>query len=101
MVDRVYKADLPRLRRSLLKMREEFSKLHSKTNWSTLRVDPLLDHVRSLERIIGSKKFSGEFSRLRKGVVLFHSDLVYLRTNVKALGEILRAEKARLSLKKK
>ena len=97
MVDRVYKAGLPQLRRSLEEMREEFSKLHSRTNWSQLRIDPLLEHVRTLEGLLGSKKFAGEFSRLRKGVVLFHSDLVYLRTNVIALEKILRSEKDRQS----
>ncbi len=101
MVDRVYKADLPRIRRTLEKMREEFSIRDSATNWTQLRVDPLLEHVRRLERVIGSRKFAGEFSRLRKGVVFFHSDLVYLRTNVKGLEEILQPEKGRRGRKEK
>jgi len=31
-------------------------------------------------------------ARLRRGVVMFHSDLIYLRENVKALKEILKIE---------
>jgi hypothetical protein len=45
-----------------------------------------------------SEEFSGEASRLRKGVVFFHSDLVYLGDNVKGLKSLLQSE--RKSLKK-
>ena len=37
-----------------------------------------------------------EASRLRKGVELFHSDLVYLRVNVKGLERVLESEKKSL-----
>ena len=40
-----------------------------------------------------SEEFSKESSRLSKGVAQFHSDLVYFRTNVKALKEILKSER--------
>jgi hypothetical protein len=50
----------------------------------------------SLERLLDSGEFSGESTRLRKGVRLFHSDLVYLRENVKGLHEILQSEKKRV-----
>lgn len=99
MVDRVYEADLPRLRKALERLREDFSKLgSSKTDWAKLRIEPLLKHVDSLEQLLNSKEFSREFSRLRKGVRLFHSDLVYLRENVKGLETLLNSEKK--SLKK-
>ncbi len=94
MVDRVYKADLPRLRRSLEELKAEFSKLRSpRTNWIKLRIDPLLKHLDSLEQLLGLEEFSSESSRLRKGVVMFHSDLVYLRENVRALERVLQSEK--------
>lgn len=94
MVDRVYKADLPRLRKALEKLREEFSDLgSSKTNWTKLRIEPLLKHLDSLEQLLHSEEFSREFSRLRKGVEMFHSDLVYLRENVRALETLLQSEK--------
>jgi hypothetical protein len=94
MIDRVYKADLPRLRSAFEKLREDFSKLDSsKTDWTRLRIEPLLKHLDSLEKLLHSKEFSGEFSRLRKGVILFHSDLVYLRENVKGLEKLLQSEK--------
>jgi hypothetical protein len=99
MVDRVYKAALPRLRADLERLKEEFSSLGStKTNWIELRIEPLLIHLDSLEELLHSKEFLGEFSRLRKGVALFHSDLVYLRENVKGLRRVLQSEKK--SLKK-
>lgn len=95
MVDRVYKGGIPELRKALEQLRKEFSKLRSPTDWVHLRVDPVLQHARELERLLSSRRFSREFARLTKGVVLFHSDLAYLRTNVKALRTILDTEKAR------
>ena len=97
MVDRVYIEDLPRLRKALEELREEFSNIGpSRTDWVKLRIDPLLKHLESLEQVLHSKEFSREFSRLRKGVVMFHSDLVYLRENVKGLNAVLRSEKKSL-----
>ena len=93
MVDRVYKADLPRLRKALEELRGEFSSIESRTDWVKLRIDPLLKHLDSLERSLASEEFSGEASRLRNGVRLFHSDLVYLRENVKGLEKLLESEK--------
>lgn len=93
MVDRVYKGALPDFRKSLEHLRKEFSKLQTKTHWATLRVEPLLQHVKELERRLKAREFSGESRRLRNGVKQFHSDLVYLRDNVKWLEEILRTEK--------
>lgn len=95
MVDRVYKADIPRLKNALIRLKEEFSRLDSVTDWTGLRIEPLLSHAEALERLLGSPDFSKEFSRLRKGVVMFHSDLVYLRENVSALEKILESEKKR------
>jgi predicted nucleic acid-binding Zn-ribbon protein len=92
-VDRVYKSDLPRLRKELEKLKEEFSTLDSDTKWIQLRIEPVLKHLESLEQLMNSDQFSEEFSRLRKGVQLFHSDLVYFRTNVIELKKILESEK--------
>jgi predicted nucleic acid-binding Zn-ribbon protein len=93
MVDRVYKNELPELRNALEKLREDFADLGSETDWTKLRIDPLLKHLESLEALLGAREFSREFSRLRKGVELFHSDLVYFRTNVKGLKKILQSGK--------
>ena len=94
MVDRAYKKDLPRLRKSLEELRKDFAALDSSgTDWARLRVDPLLKHLDSLEKLLHSREFSAEFSHLRKGVRLFHSDLVYLRENVKGLEKLLESEK--------
>jgi hypothetical protein len=92
MVDRVYKADLPTVRQALEKLRDNFSKVESKTDWTKLRIEPLLRHVEALERLSRSAEFSKEFSRLRKGVEVFHADLVYFRTNVKGLEKLLQSE---------
>jgi hypothetical protein len=101
VVDRVYKKGLPALRKELERLREDFSKLGSRTDWAKLRIEPLLDHVGSLERLLGSVGFSQEGSRLTRGVEMFHSDLVYFRTNVRALEKVLRSEKEGLARKKK
>ena len=99
MVDRDYKTALPRIRADLEKLREDFSSLGpTRTNWAKLRIEPLLRHVDSLERLLYSEEFSGEASRLKKGVAFFHSDLVYLRENVNGLKKLLQSEKK--SLKK-
>lgn len=92
-MDRSYKEDIPRTRRALEELKREFSGSTSTTDWTKLRIDPLLDHVKSLERLLRSPKFAREVSRLRRGVVMFHSDLVYLRENVKALKEILGVQR--------
>lgn len=92
MVDRVYKADIPELRKTLEKLKTEFSKLNSRIDWTKLRVEPLLRHVKVLEQQLKSQGSS----RLTKGVRLFHSDLVYLRENVKGLRVVLQSEKKSL-----
>ena len=94
VVDRVYKTDLPRLKRKLEELKEGFSKIGpSRTDWVGLRIDPLLRHADSLERLSRSEEFSEEFSHLRRGVALFRSDLVYLRGNVEALQKLLESER--------
>ena len=95
LVDRVYKSDIPRLRRDLVRLKEEFSALDSGTDWTKLRVEPLLRHAEVLEGLLNQPDFAKEYSRLRRGVVMFHSDLVYLRDNVKALKGTLELEKKR------
>lgn len=91
-MDRVYKSDIPALRKALEKLKTEFSELKSRTDWTKLRVEPLLRHARELEERLKSQRSF----RLTKGVRLFHSDLVYLRENVKGLKEVLQSEKKSL-----
>ena len=94
MVDRAYKNSLPRLRNDLEKLRNDFASLPSlNTNWTKLRIEPLLRHLDSLEQQLQSEEFAGESSRLTKGVEMFHSDLVYLRANVKGLEKVFQSEK--------
>jgi hypothetical protein len=95
LVDRVYKAGIPKLRNELARLKEEFSTLESGTDWTKLRVEPLLRHAEVLEGLLSQPDFAREYSRLRRGVVMFHSDLVYLRDNVKALKSTLESEKKR------
>ena len=92
-MDRSYKEDIPKTKKALEELKKEFSGVASTTDWTKLRIEPLLDHVKSLERLLRSPKFARETARLRRGVVMFHSDLVYLRENVKALKEILDVER--------
>ena len=92
-MDRSYKEDIPKNRRALEQLKKEFLDVTSTTDWTKLRIEPLLEHVKFLERLLRSPKFSRETSRLRRGVEMFHSDLVYLRENVKTLKDILKIEK--------
>jgi hypothetical protein len=91
-MDRSYKEDIPKMRRALRKLMDEFSGVSSTTDWTKLRIEPLLRHVKCLEQVLRSPKFARETARLRRGVAMFHSDLVYLRENVKALKRILEVE---------
>src|SRR6267143_1661041 len=93
MVDRVYKNDIPALRKDLENLKNDFSGLGLKMDWKKLRIEPLLHHARFLERVLRSEKFSQEAARLTRGVEMFHSDLVYLRGNLKGLKRILESAK--------
>jgi hypothetical protein len=92
VVDRVYQSDIPEKRRALEKLKAEFLRLDSKSDWINLRVEPLLLHVKQLEQRLKSHGTK----RLRKGVRLYHSDLVYLRENVNGLKAILASERRAL-----
>jgi hypothetical protein len=89
MVDRVYKANIPALRKALEKLKTEFSKIEPSTDWVKLRVEPLLLHAEQLEQALKSQGSS----RLKRGVTMFHSDLVYLQKNVEGLKAVLQSEK--------
>jgi len=89
MVDRVYIRQIPALRKDLERLKADFSKFGPKSNWAERRVKPLLSHVRQLE----SQLKSAKSTRLSKGVRMYHSDLVYLRENVRALEQILASER--------
>jgi hypothetical protein len=56
LVDQVYKKQLPELRGALEQLREDFSNLGSKTDWTKLRIEPLLSHIESLEQVLGSER---------------------------------------------
>lgn len=93
-MDRVYKGDIPAARRALEQLKEEFSGHAERTDWVSLRIEPLLEHVKRLERLLRSARFSRETSRLPRGVSMFRSDLIYFRENIRTLKTILRAENA-------
>ena len=88
-MDRSYKEDIPKAIKALEGLLEDFSGAGAATDWAELRIKPLLAHARSLDRLLRSPKFAKETARLRRGVAMFHADLVYLRANIKALKEIL------------
>lgn len=91
MVDRVYKGAFRTFRAQLRDLKHGFASAGSKTDWTLLRIEPLLKHVDALEAILKSKRFAWEVSRLRRGVSMFHSDLVYLRHNIRELEKTLKA----------
>jgi hypothetical protein len=97
MVDRVYRSAWPEFRRTLLRLRSEFSKFEPSTDWVRLRVDPLLEHLKLLERLV----HSWESYPLRGAVPMLHSDLVYFRDNVNGLKQVLASERKRLQARRK
>ena len=96
MVDRVYRGDLPRLRKALAELRTEFARIEAGPAWIRLRIDPLSRHLRRLEDVVPQGSTSG----LRGLVPMLHSDLVYLRQNVQALQRV-RASRGSQSLRKR
>ena len=94
-MDRTYKQDIPFVTKRLEHMRDEFAGVDSKTDWTMLRIEPLLEHAKSLDRLIHAKHFARETARLRRGVAMFHADLVYFRENVYELKKLLESEKKR------
>jgi hypothetical protein len=92
-MDHVYKESIPRIIASLEKLKSEFAKVQSTTDWTHLRVEPLLRHARHLDELLKSKQFSGEVDRLRRGVGMFHADLVYFRESLQGLKKVLETEK--------
>ena len=94
-MDKAYKSDIPRHKKTLVALKREFSQVDSATDWVGLRIEPLLEHVTALEGRLRSRKYAREIARLRRGVAMFHADLVYLRANIAALKAILAEEKRR------
>jgi hypothetical protein len=92
VVDKVYKKNIPSLRKAIEQLRKQFSSIKSKTDWTKLRIQPLLQHAKQLELQL---KTQGT-ARLNRGVRMFHSDLVYLQQNVNGLKVVLASEKKRL-----
>jgi len=88
-MDRVYRSDIPAHLKALEKLKADFAALKTETDWSRLRIEPLLAHVKYLDRLLRAKEFSRERSRLRRGVEMFHADLVYLRINIRGLKKLL------------
>jgi hypothetical protein len=92
-MDRVYKRGIPEAVERLEHLKSEFAKLDPATDWTKLRVDPLLAHARQLDRVLKSSRFASELDRLRRGVQMFHADLVYFRDSINGLEKVLEAEK--------
>jgi hypothetical protein len=100
-MDRVYQAGIPKYKKALEALGNELSRVPLTTDWAKLRVAPLLAHAGFLNRLLRSPQFAQETRRLRNGVVMFHADLVYLRTNIRALKEILAAAKPQPAARKR
>jgi hypothetical protein len=98
-MDRVYKRSIPETVVALENLKAEFAKVQPSTDWSKLRIEPLLGHARMLDEMLRSRKFSSEIDRLRRGVGMFHADLVYFRENIRGLNKVLESE--RRSLKRR
>jgi hypothetical protein len=92
-MDRVYQQGIPGVVKSLAELKAEFGSFHPTTDWTRLRIEPLLEHARSLERLLRSREFAREAARLRGGVDMFHADLAYFGENIRGLKKVLASEK--------
>lgn len=93
-MDRVYKEDVPAAIEALEQLRAELTELTPRTDWIGLRIEPLLAHARALVAVMRSPRHARATTRLSRGVVMFRSDLIYLRDNLRSLRAIVAAEKA-------
>src|SRR5690606_16368816 len=57
-MDRSYKEDIPKYRAALEELKQKFSALDSNTDWTALRIEPLLKHVKCLDQILTSPEFA-------------------------------------------
>jgi hypothetical protein len=85
-MDRSYKEDIPKAKKELEALKKQFQGVASTTDWTKLRIDPLLEHVNSLERLLRSPSFARETARLRRAVALTRSQI----TNPRRLTSRLR-----------
>lgn len=92
-MDRVYKKDIPHIISTLERLKSEFAKFEPSTDWTRLRIDPLMEHAKALDQVLKSRVFSSEVDRLRRGVGMFHADLVYFRENIRGLEKVLKSER--------
>jgi hypothetical protein len=51
-MDRSYKSDIPTLREALERLAEQYSPSGGETDWKNLRIAPLLEHARALEKLM-------------------------------------------------
>jgi hypothetical protein len=92
-LDRVYKEEIPSVVKILEDLKVKFAGLDSRTDWTKLRIDPLLEHAKLLAQRLRIREFAGETARLRSGVGMFHADLVYFRENIRGLKKVLESER--------
>jgi len=92
-MDRVYKQGIPGVVKSLEDLKAEFKSFEPTTDWIRLRIEPLLEHAKLLDRLLRSMKFARETARLRAGVGMFHADLVYFGENIRGLKKVLASER--------
>ena len=92
-MDRVYKRSIPGVLKTLEGLRTQFAGFDSKTDWTKLRINPLLEHARLLNSLLRSGEFARERARLKAGVSMLHSDLVYFRENIRGLKRVLESER--------
>ena len=92
-MDRVYKRGIPGVIKSLEDLKTDFESLGPTTDWTRLRIEPLLKHAKLLDRLLRSKEFAREAARLSAGVDMFHADLVYFGENIRGLKKVLASER--------
>jgi hypothetical protein len=92
-MDRVYKQSIPGVVKSLEELRSQFAGLESRTDWTRLRIEPLLKHAKLLDSLLSSGEFARERARLRAGVGMLHADLIYFRENIRGLKKALASER--------
>ena len=66
-MDRSYKEDIPKTKGALEELKKEFSGVASTTDLTKLRIEPLLDHIKFLERLLRSPKFARETCTVETG----------------------------------
>jgi len=90
MIKDEYIKNLENLRNELEKIEKEFKEINPIPDWNSLRVIPLLDHIKNLIKILENYTYPKLDEKFEEAI---KSDLEYFNKNLEGLKRVLDSEK--------